>query len=110
MTIRANIEKRMEEMQKEVEKLGTQGGEVSKNVKEAAIAAILGGAAEWVTYMNLFATTPAELARLIPGVEPDDNSDRLEARAYLVANAVCAPATATGLLESVFDRLDTPPV
>ena len=97
MTIRANIEERIVQMQKEVEELGPTGGEISQRVKQGAISAILGGAADWVAYMNIFAKTPEELARLIPIDGTEDDPEKREARAYLVANAVCTPGTATGL-------------
>jgi hypothetical protein len=110
MTIRANIEARKAQMLKEVQDSGTNGGEFSKLIKERAINAIMGGAADWVAYMSLFAQTPDELARLIPTDGTDADADKREARAYLVANAICAPGTATGLVENVFNRLDPPAV
>jgi hypothetical protein len=110
MTIRANIQARIVQMQAEVEANPNEIGEVSKKVKEGAINAIMGGAADWVSYMSLFANTPAELARLVPSDGTQDDPNMREARAYLVANAICAPGTTTGLLDNVFDRLDTPPV
>ena len=110
MTIRANIEARIVEMQKEVDQLGKEGGEMSQKVKQGAINAILGGAKDYIAYMSLFANTPAELARLIPSDGTQDDPTMRQARAYLVANAVCAPGTATGLTANVFDLLDNPPV
>lgn len=109
MTIRKNIEEKIVEMQQEIEEFAPQGklGPTSKKVKEGSIAAILGGAADWISYMSLFAKTPEELAKLIPTDGTQDDPDKREARAYLVANAVCTPGTATGLLDNVFDRLDT---
>ena len=106
MTIRANIEERMVQMQQEIEQFGPQGGEISRYVKEAAINAIMGGPQEWEVYMEIFAKNPDELARLIPHREQALDPDKREALAYLVSNAVCAPGTATGLIENVFDRLD----
>lgn len=110
MTIRANIEARIEQIQAELDANPNELGEISKKVKEGAINAIMGGAADWVSYMSLFANTPAELARLIPSDGTEDDPNMREARAYLVANAICAPGTATGLIDNVFDRLDNPPV
>jgi hypothetical protein len=106
MTIRANIEEVIVEIQKEIEELGPAGGEFSQEVKLNAIAAILGGDPERVVYMKHYAKTSAELARLVPNGEAEEDPERREARAYLIANAVCAPATATGLINNVFDRLD----
>jgi hypothetical protein len=110
MTIRANIEAKIVEMQQEVEAHGSAGGDVSRQVKEGAINAIMGGAADWVAYMKLFANNPDQLARLIPSDGTEDDLDKREARAYLVSNAICAPGTATNLIDNVFDRLDTPPI
>lgn len=109
MTIRANIEEKILEMQKEVQKHGPKGGELSQKVKEGAISAILGGKEERVAYMKIFAKTPAQLARLIPSDGTENDPEKRIARAYLVANAVCAPGTTTGLTNNVFDILDTPP-
>jgi hypothetical protein len=110
MTIRANIEARIIEMQKEVDEHGSAGADVSKKIKQRAIDAIMGGAPDYIAYMSLFAKTPDELARLIPTDGTEDDPDQREARAYLVANAICAPGTATGLVDNVFDRLDPPAV
>lgn len=107
MTIRANIEEKIVVMQEEIAANPPNGGEVSQRIKQGAISAILGGAADWIAYMNNFAKTPEELAKLIPTDGTEDHPEKREARAYLVANAVCAPGTATGLIDNVFDRLDT---
>ena len=110
MTIRANIEARIVQMQAELDANPVIGGEISKKVKDGAINAVLGGATELISYMSLFANTPAELARLVPTDGTENNADMREARAYLVSNAICAPGTATTLIDNVFDRLDNPPV
>lgn len=107
MTIRANIEEKIVEIQKEIEIHGPQGGPLSKKIKEGSISAIMGGASDWVGYMSNFAKTPEELARLIPTDGTENDPKKREARAYLVANAVCTPGTATGLIDNVFDTLDT---
>lgn len=109
MTIRQNIEERIVQMQEEIEHFAPLGelGPISRQVKEGSIAAILGGASDWIAYMSLFAKSPEELAKLIPTDGTQNDPDKREARAYLVANAVCTPGTATGLIDNVFDRLDT---
>ena len=106
MTIRDNIREKRTAVVAEQ----PNGGPVSAKLKEKAIAAILGGAAEWVNYMRLFAKTPGELARLIPSDGTQDDAEKREARAYLVANAVCAPGTTGDLERTVNDRFDHPPV
>jgi hypothetical protein len=104
MTIRENIRAKMNAIAVEVE----AGAEipVSKKLKEMGINAILGGAKDWLAYMNLFAGGPGELARLIPTDGTENDVEKQEARAYLVANSVCAPGTAGALENTVFDKLD----
>ena len=111
MTIKANIQEKIQELKTEREQMQQlqppgQVGPKNKEIKALAIAAILGEKADFIAYMKLFAKTPNELARLIPtdGTENDDT--KREARAYLVSNAICAPGTTTQLLENVTNRLD----
>lgn len=110
MTIRANIEKVRDDLEADRLAHPPHGGEFSKNFKEAAISAVLGGVEDWIAYMSKFSQTPGQIARLIPTDGTHNDQDKREARAYLVANGVCAPGTATGLINNVLDRLDTPPV
>lgn len=110
MTIRANIQKVIDDLEADRIAHPPNGGDFSKNFKEAAISAVLGGVDDYAAYMRRFAQTPGQIARLIPTDGSHTNPDNREARAYLVSNGVCAPATATGLLNNVLDRLDTPPV
>src|SRR5215216_672151 len=70
MTIKANIEKKIEELQTEKEDMKTkqppdQIGPKAKELKDLAISAVLGDREAFVAYMRLFAETDAELARLI---------------------------------------------
>jgi hypothetical protein len=67
-------------------------------VRDKSFAAIRGSAAEWVTYMRLFATTPEQLARLIPTDGTEANPAMNDARAYMVAGGPCTPDT--------FDKLE----
>jgi len=110
MTIKANIEEKIEELQVEKEGLAEKDppeiGPKARQLKELAISAVLGDRDAFIAYMKIFAKTDQELARLIPLDGSEDDPDKREARAYLVSNAVCAPATATGLIDNVFDRLD----
>ena len=105
MSIRDNVLEKMAEIQVELV-ANPAGGPVSQALKAKSIAAIMGGAAEWVAYMNIYAKNPEELARLIPADGTENDPIKREARAYLVANAVCAPGTTGTLIETVFDRLD----
>lgn len=109
MSIQDNVREKMAEIKNETV-VNPAGGKASKELKEKSIAAIMGGAAEWVTYMNLYAKNPVELARLIPSDGTENDPEMREARAYLVANAICAPGTTGTLIETVFDRLDKSPV
>lgn len=73
------------------------GNEIAKK----SVAAILGGPAEWIDYMNLFAGgDPANLAKLMPELNPTSDSDianKNRARAYLVANGVCGGESPAGV-------------
>lgn len=111
MTIKANIEEKIKELKLEREAMqqlqpANQVGPKNKQLKDLAIAAILGEKEDFIAYMKLFAKTPDELARLIPTDGTDNDEKKREARAYLVSNAICAPGTTTQLLENVFGRLD----
>jgi hypothetical protein len=57
----------------------------------------------WRDYMKLFAKTDDELNRL---VNNDGNTDRQQARAYLVANGMCSMGTGRRLINGVGNRLD----
>lgn len=76
---------------------------VSDDVQSKATKAILGGVADYVTYMQLFAKNDAELARLIP---TDGTTDevRQKARAYLVRNGMCGHGTGELLVDNVIGR------
>lgn len=80
---------------------------VSNEVKSKAVAAVLGGNtnAAWRTYMEVFTSDVAELARLIP-TDGTTDAARQEARAYLVSNGVCGIATTGQLLNEVGNKLD----
>jgi hypothetical protein len=80
----------------------------AKEVKDAAIRAILGGNKEWVEYMKFFQDTnkPQQLARLIPTDDTESNAAMQEARAYLVASTPCTPATVNNMVNVVGDILD----
>ena len=88
--------------------------EVSIRVDERATQAILQGQGTlpdstpgWIAYMELFATSTAELDRLIPR-DGSTDSDRQIARAYLVSNGKCGMGTGRHLANNVANRLDLP--
>ncbi|HEX7176199.1 MAG TPA: hypothetical protein VF240_13135 [Pyrinomonadaceae bacterium] len=104
MTIKSNIEEVITKIIAEVD-AGLEDKEVATEVGDKAVAAILGGAAEWAAYMKLFAKTPEELARLIPTDGTADETKQ-KARAYLVANGTCGSGTTRGLLHTVENKLN----
>jgi hypothetical protein len=86
------------------EKEASENGRTSKlasEIQRKAVAAILGGAADWEPYMRIFATDiesgvldEAALARLKPEpLDPEDKESfaRNTARAYLIGNGNCGP-------------------
>ncbi|HEY0384681.1 MAG TPA: hypothetical protein VGC64_01655 [Pyrinomonadaceae bacterium] len=79
---------------------------VADELKQKGVDAIMGGAQDWLEYMKLFADGPEALARLIPTDGTEYDPEKRQARAYLVANSVCAPGTAGALADNVFDMLD----
>ncbi len=80
--------------------LGTQIG-------NAAVEAITAGpgSKEWKRYMALFCDTPEELERLTKPKAGEDSYLR-KARAYIVANAICASETGTVTANAVDERID----
>jgi hypothetical protein len=113
MDIRANVMDKIAQLQQEKQEMElleppNQIGPKAKELKELAISAVLGDRASFIAYMKLFAKTPDELARLLPTDGTENHPQKREARAYLVSNAICAPGTATGLIDNVTVRLDTP--
>lgn len=79
----------------------------ARKLHKLATAAILGGPEDWVAYMKQFATTDAELARLIP-TDGDTDDERRTARAYLVANGMCTDTSTGNLAMKVGKTLNLP--
>ncbi len=102
MSIRSNIESVMAEIANGNTSLGDE-------VRLKSVAAIKAGegSAAWRAYMELFGSSPAELARLMPTDTTAGNAGFDLARAYLVGNGTCGVDT-TGfhLLDGVGDKLD----
>ena len=107
MSISGNIQQKIDDIHQE--RLAIPDGQehpIADEVRIKATNAILGGATEYLEYMQLFAKTKEELALLIPSELAEDDSKKREARAYLVANGMCAPGTGDKLLDVVSNRLD----
>jgi hypothetical protein len=105
MAISDNIKAKAKQVRDEVDQDGVSP--TALELHEKATRAIVGGIDDWVTYMQLFATNPAELARLIP-TDGTTDDDHQAARAYLVRNGMCTETTTGMILDNVEDKLDTP--
>ncbi len=109
MTIRANIQAKVDQITQELAQ--NPAHPVSPTAQElqlAAMKAMTGGVDGWVAYMKMFAdaNNPAELARLIPTDGSHDDDDLQVARAYLVRNGMCTETTTTDLLDNVTNVLN----
>jgi hypothetical protein len=100
------IEDNIRAVQAEVQQ--DQTGKKGDNLRNLAIAAIYSGigSPEWNTYMDNFANTPTELARLRTRDGDGCHPYIPLARAYLVANAVCLPGTTGRLLDGIEGIID----
>ena len=113
MTIQANVQRKIDEIEGEIEARAINpDASITKTqeLHDKAMAAMFNGnqSQQWIDYMTLFAGTPTnktELARLIPTDGTHTNPDMQEARAYLVANGLCLMGTTTALHENVTNRL-----
>lgn len=90
------------------------GSPTAARLRRKALVAIRKGAngsAEWKDYMQEFATTPAELARLLPTDGSESDAGMNDARAYLVAKAPCGTDTVTTFekgISALLDQVPTP--
>ncbi len=84
-----------------------KSGTLADKNRGKAVAAVHAGirSTEWTTYMEQYADTPAQLARLTGEDGTAYNENIKLARAYLVANAVCGAGTLTELDRTV-DGID----
>jgi len=101
MSIRSNIESVMDQI--------SQGDTaLAEEIKAQAEAAITAGkgSPEWEAYMNRFAESPEELARLL-GTDSTESIEHMNtARKTLVDNGTCG-ATSTGfMINDIGDILD----
>jgi hypothetical protein len=101
-----SIEERIRVVQAEIKQDPT--GKKGDIIRNQAIAAIYSGlgSQEWHTYMENFATTPAELARLTTRDGDACHPYIPLARAYLVANSVCLPGSTDNLLQGIEGFID----
>ena len=104
MTIKANIEGMMQRVRE-----NGDGKAIGISIQKRAVQAIKGGEGsdEWRNYMELFAETPAQLARLLPTDDTLGNEEMDIARTYLLGNGTCgAETTGFQLIFGVDERLD----
>lgn len=83
----------------------------TREVQDKAVRAILkgfGDNAECQEYFSLFATTPAELDRLLgrDGTTGPAHAGRDRARAYLMSNGPCGSGTVLNFENTVTSNLD----
>lgn len=72
------------------------GGTFGERVKNAGIAAVMGGISsqQWRDYMALFADNADQL-RLLTTPDETDPSYMAQSRAYIVTNSICGTITGT---------------
>jgi len=105
MAISDNIQEKAEAIQNEIAANPNGPFPIAAEVQDKATKAILGGISEWVNYMQLFAKSTADLARLIP-TDGTNDAVRQTARAYLAANGMCGDTTTGNLKNNVTIKLD----
>ena len=96
MSIEKNIEEKQEAIDAERAASPTGDSAIANDLQVKAAAAVQGGTAEWNKYMNEFAKTSDEMARLQPDNASLPSSPRNLARAYLIGNGICGPASPGG--------------
>ena len=108
MSIEKNIENKQDAINAERAASATGNSDIANSLQVKATAAVYGGTTEWKNYMQEFAITPEEMGRLQPGAGDLPNSERNLARAYLLGNGICGPASTGGVQLSftVGNKLD----
>ncbi|HYY98479.1 MAG TPA: hypothetical protein VE642_07810 [Pyrinomonadaceae bacterium] len=114
MPISANIQEIADIIAAEVTQSGNNTSQTADALHVKAVAAIFSGGQvvdghapeAWEIYMNTFAKSTDELARLIPTDGTENDPDKRDARAYLVANGTCGGTTTMNLLVRVTIKLD----
>lgn len=101
-TIKAKLRKKAAEIALD------DSGAIAGALKWQAIDAILKGpgSSAWRIYMENFAETPEQLARLNLEDEQNGRSDIRSSVAYMVGNAICGTATGTQTHRLVQDAID----
>ena len=105
MTILSNIRDVRRKIEDEKEASGNGTSDTANRLKRKGLDAILRRPGAVESYMQEFAKTPDELARLMP---TDEVSAKNDARAYLISNAPCTPETVSRLEAGVTALLDQP--
>lgn len=108
MSIETNIQNKQDAINAERAASPTGDSEIANTLQIKAMAAVYGGTTEWGEYMTMFAVTTEEMARLQPGLDDLPSSERNLARAYLLGNGICGPASTGGveLSFTVGNKLD----
>ena len=99
------IREKIEEVRQQVKANNPKG--TGARIKNLAVKAIYAGFGQpdWVKFMEEFATTKQQLARLTTR-DTDCHDYNEPARAYLVGNATCLPGTDGNLLQGISEFLD----
>jgi hypothetical protein len=100
------IEDNIRAIQTEI--LQDTSGKKGDTLRNQAVAAIYSGmgSPEWEAYMQNYAKTPEELARLTTRSGDGAHPYIPLARAYLIANATCLPGTTGLLLQGIEGFID----
>jgi hypothetical protein len=114
MPISTNIQEIADRIRDEVNASEDGTSQTAAGLHVKAVAAIFSGGQvvdgqappAWKDYMNTFAKSPEELARLIPTDGTDNDPVKRDARAYLVANGTCGTGTTMTLQDNVTTKLD----
>ncbi|MCY7375240.1 MAG: hypothetical protein LH472_04630 [Pyrinomonadaceae bacterium] len=108
MSIRTNIEDKQTEIDEERAVSPTGDSAIANDLQGRAAAAVRGDEGAWDNYMKTFAKDSTEMARLQPDPAGVPNSPQNLARAYLIGNGICGPASPGGteLSFTVGDTLD----
>ena len=102
MSIRGNIEAVIEAVKI------PENIDLGNELQQKAIAAIMAGigTSEWRAYVQLFAKSSEQLARLMGDDRAQTDYMMDVARTYLIGNGVCGAITVDRLLYGVDDKLD----
>ena len=96
MSIEKNIEDKQTAINAQRAASATGDSAIANDLQVKATAAVQGGTTEWDNYMKEFAKDSSEMARLQPEAGGTPSSPRNLARAYLIGNGICGPASPQG--------------